>query len=68
MISADYIFLRGEVDSNLPIVTQGQKLQMAELDAQWNTYKAEMEGLINKEVKSFNTLCSQKGLMKVIVP
>ncbi len=68
MISADYIFLRGEVDSNLPIVTQGQKLQMAELDAQWNAYKAEMEELINKEVKSFNTLCTQKGLMKVLVP
>lgn len=68
MISADYIFLRGEVDSNLPIVTHGQKLQMAELDAQWNTYKTEMEVLINKEVKTFNTLCAQKGLTKVIVP
>ncbi len=68
MLSADYIFVRGEIDSNVPMVTTGQKQQLATLDAQWKVLKTEMTNLINKEIAAFNKLCADKALTKVIVP
>lgn len=68
MLSADYIFVRGELDSNVPIVTNGQKQQLATLDAQWKALKTEMLELLNKDVAAYNKLCAEKSLMKVIVP
>ncbi|HEV7347135.1 WD40/YVTN/BNR-like repeat-containing protein [Telluribacter sp.] len=67
MLSADYIFVRGELDSNVPFVTNGQKQRVAELDAQWQKLKAEMQELVNKDIAAFNTLTKQKGIEKVIV-
>ncbi|GAB3170915.1 VPS10 domain-containing protein [Telluribacter humicola] len=67
MLSADYIFVRGELDTNVPFVTNGQKQRVAELDAQWQKLKTEMNGIVNKEVAAFNTLAKQKGIEKVIV-
>lgn len=68
MLSADYIFVRGELDSNMPAVTDGQKQQLAALDAQWKALKNEMNDLINKDIAAFNKLCADKALTKVIVP
>ncbi|HEV9038447.1 MAG TPA: hypothetical protein VGQ51_17545 [Puia sp.] len=67
-LSADYIFLKGEMDANVPYVTQGQKTRYAELDAQWKVLRAQMNGLLEKDVKGFNALCREKALEKVIVP
>jgi hypothetical protein len=68
MLSADYIFVRGELDSNVPVVTNGQKQQLAALDAQWQVLKNEMNDLLNKDIADFNKLCADKALTKVIVP
>jgi hypothetical protein len=67
-LSADYIFLRGEMDANIPFITQGQKERYAELDALWQPLKGRMNALLDKEVAGFNALCGQKKLEKVIVP
>jgi hypothetical protein len=67
-LSADYIFLRGEMDANIPYITQGQKDRYAELDVMWQTLKGQMNALLDKEVAGFNALCAQKKLEKVIVP
>lgn len=67
MLSADYIFVRGELDSNVPTITNGQTQRLAELDAQWATLKAEKEGLIEK-VAIFNALCREKGIEKITLP
>jgi hypothetical protein len=67
-ISADYIFLKGEMDANIPYITNGQKEQYAKLDANWQTLKTEMNTLLNKDVAGFNALCRQKNMDKVIVP
>jgi photosystem II stability/assembly factor-like uncharacterized protein len=66
--SADYIFLKGEMDANIPYITNGQKEQYAKLDANWQTLKTEMNMLLNKDVAGFNALCRQKNMEKVIVP
>ncbi|MCU0327267.1 MAG: glycosyl hydrolase, partial [Spirosomaceae bacterium] len=68
MLSADYIFVRGEVDSNVPTVTSGQKKQLAALDAQWNTLKTEMNDLLTKDIAAYNKLCADKAVSKVIIP
>jgi hypothetical protein len=67
-LSADYIFLRGEMDANIPYITQGQKDRYAELDVMWQALKGRMNVLLDKEVAGFNALCAQKKLEKVIVP
>jgi hypothetical protein len=67
-LSADYIFLRGEMDANIPYITKGQKDRYAELDAMWQTLKGRMNALLDREVAGFNALCAQKKLEKVIVP
>ncbi len=67
-LSADYIFLRGEMDANIPYITKGQKDRYAELDAMWQPLKSQMNASLDKEVAGFNRLCAQKKLEKVIVP
>jgi len=67
-LSADYIFLRGEVDSNVPVGTTGQLQRLAELDGQWRTLKAEMNGLIEKDLAQFNALARQLQLEKIVLP
>ncbi|HTI12758.1 MAG TPA: hypothetical protein VL832_29535 [Puia sp.] len=67
-LSADYIFLKGEMDANIPYITSGQKQQYEKLDAGWQKTKTEMNALLDKDVADFNSLCKQKGLDKIIVP
>ncbi len=67
-LSADYIFLKGEMDANIPYVTNGQKQQYAKLDAAWQLSKGRMNSLLNKDVAGFNALCRQKNMEKVTVP
>ena len=67
-LSADYIFIKGEMNSNIPYVTEGQKQRFAELDANWQTLKAQMNAMLDKDVSGFNALCARKKLGTVIVP
>ena len=67
MISADYIFVRGELDSNVPLVTNGQKEQIKVLDARWAKLNTEKEGLI-RDISAFNALCREKGIEKITLP
>jgi hypothetical protein len=67
-LSADYIFLKGEMDANIPYVTNGQKERYAELEASWKALKGQMDSLLEKDVAGFNALCRKKNLEKVIVP
>lgn len=67
-ISADYIFLKGELDSNTPMVSQGAREQLDALNSLWKTYKAEYDEIIQKDVVNLNTLCRQKGVDKVTLP
>jgi len=67
-LSADYIFLKGEMDANIPYITRGQKERYAELDAQWKVLRDQMNALLDKDVAGFNALCRQKALENVIVP
>jgi len=67
-ISADYIFVKGEMDVNIPYVTNGQKQQYEKLNTDWQKLKADITAILSKDVAEFNTLCKQKNIDKVIIP
>ena len=67
-ISADYIFLKGEMDVNIPYVTQGQQERYNELNANWQKLKSTMNMLIQNDVSAFNKLCGQKQMRKITLP
>lgn len=67
-LSADYIFLRGELDVNIPYVTEGQKQQYRDLNARWQVYQYQMQELLQKDIAAFNRACSEANLQQVIEP
>lgn len=68
MLSADYIFLKGELDTNIPYVTQGVKNQLAALDARWQPLKAQYDSFVQKEIVAFNNQCNAANIGKVTLP
>ena len=65
-LSADYIFLKGELDSNIPYTTKGQQDQYLLLDKQWQGLKKQMQELVNKDIAELNKLCKEKEVLKII--
>lgn len=63
-LSANYIFLRGELDTNTPHVTAGQLLRFQELHQEWSTYKAQYEAIL-KSIKTLNDTCKTLQLAHV---
>lgn len=68
MLSADYIFLKGEMDTNAPNVTAGMKTQLAALDARWAPLQAQYQAFVTSGIPAFNTLCQEANLGKVTLP
>jgi photosystem II stability/assembly factor-like uncharacterized protein len=56
-LTANYIFLRGELDTNTPHVTSGHVQRFQELNAEWLIYKAELNAILEKDIKNFNEKC-----------
>jgi DNA-binding FrmR family transcriptional regulator len=56
-LSANYIFLRGELDTNTPHVTSGHVNRFKELRTEWNIYKKAFNTLIEQDIKNFNEKC-----------
>ncbi len=67
-ISADYIFVKGEMDVNIPFVTSGQIQQYEKLNSDWQKLKSTINGILSKDVADFNALCREKKLEKIIIP
>ncbi|WP_332367927.1 hypothetical protein [Spirosoma telluris] len=67
-LSADYIFLKGELDVNIPSVTAGQQERLSELNATWQPLKTDMDRLIQDDISRFNNQCRQAQLDKITVP
>jgi hypothetical protein len=67
MLSADYIFLKGEMDVNIPGVTNGQLQQFAALNALWLPIKTDYTEL-QKQVADFNALCRSMNIEKITIP
>jgi hypothetical protein len=68
MLSADYIFLKGELDTNIPYVTQGVKNQLTALETRWQPLKAQYDSFVQKEIVAFNNQCNAANIGKVTLP
>ena len=67
-LSANIIFVHGEVNSTIPYVTAGQKARYEELHLEWLVFQKEMEQLMDKDVTAFNALCRKLSIANVILP
>ncbi|MBZ5857958.1 WD40/YVTN/BNR-like repeat-containing protein [Flavihumibacter profundi] len=67
-LSADYIFLKGEMDVNIPFVTDGQKEQLNVLDGNWKPLKDEYDGIVKSGLAELNAVCRKLGIERVIMP
>jgi hypothetical protein len=66
-LSADFIFVHGEADSNVPFITDGQQEILNELNGKWLALKSELESIISKHIGGFNRLCAERKLEKVTI-
>jgi len=67
-LSANIIFVHGEVDGNVPYVTAGQKARYAELHQQWMVLRGEMDALLKNDVAAYNALCRTLAVDNVLLP
>ncbi len=67
-LSADYIFLKGEMDNNIPVISQGAKDQLVALEAIWQPLKKEYSSFVEKDIAEFNNLCKTKNIGRVSLP
>lgn len=67
-LSADYIFLKGEADVNIPYLTDGQQKQLAVLNGIWAKYQQSQQEMLNIDIPAFNKSCLEKGFGNIILP
>jgi len=67
-LSANIIFVHGELNSTVPYVTKGQQARYEELHQQWLKYKTEMDQLWAGDITSFNQLCNSLGVTHIMLP
>lgn len=68
MLSADYIFLKGELDANVPFVPAGARQQLTALGERWKPLKSQYDSLVQKDIAEFNQLCHSSGIGKITMP
>lgn len=64
-LSADYIFLKGEMDVNIPHITTGQQEQYRQLNGIWLGLKKQMDGFLQQDIPAFNAACSKAGVQAI---
>jgi hypothetical protein len=67
-LSANIIFVHGEMNSNVPYVTSGAIARYEELHNEWLVYKNEMDALLKNDVAAFNALCRSLSIGNVLLP
>jgi hypothetical protein len=64
-LSADYIFLKGEMDTNIPHITQGHKQQYQALHTMWEGLQKELDTLKKEDLGAYIDLCKKSGIPAV---
>jgi hypothetical protein len=67
-LSANIIFVHGEMNNNVPYVTSGAIARYEELHNEWLVYKNEMDALLKNDVAAFNALCRSLSIGNVLLP
>ena len=67
-LSANIIFVHGELSGTVPYTTKGQEQRYNDLHADWLKYEAQMKELLSIDVAAYNQLCRTLGVNNVILP
>lgn len=66
-LSAHFLYLKDDLDTDIPYVTRSQQERLAELTAAWQKSKAKMTNLINNDIARYNQLAKQANIEKISV-
>ncbi|NBO57536.1 MAG: glycosyl hydrolase [Chitinophagia bacterium] len=67
-LSANIIFVHGELSGTVPYTTKGQEKRYNDLHADWLKYEGQMKELLSSDVAAYNQLCRTLGVNNVILP
>ena len=67
-LSANIIFVHGELSNTIPYVTAGQLKRYDDLHGQWMTYERQMKELLSNDIASYNEMCRTLGATHVMLP
>ena len=65
-LSAEYLFLRGQVSDNIPAVTKAMTTREKELDAEWAPLKEEAQQL-DRTIQAFNEALIKAGFGAIFI-
>jgi photosystem II stability/assembly factor-like uncharacterized protein len=60
--TANYMFMMNMTESDIPVVNQGSKDRLKELDAEWAALKARADELMQKDIPAFNKKLWDAGI------
>jgi photosystem II stability/assembly factor-like uncharacterized protein len=63
-----YIYLRSAVENAEGMVTEGARETFADLRARWAGHEAELERLLDEQLRRFNVVVAESGVPAVAVP
>ena len=67
-LNAEWMHLKGYVDSPDPAVTQGAKDRFNDLQQEWKDAKKALQNLIDNEIATFNQAYKELNIPSLIVP
>ena len=67
-LSANIIFIHGELNGTVPYVTAGQQARYEELHSKWMGFKKAMDGLLSTDIAAFNALCRTLTVNNILLP
>ena len=65
-LTADYIFVKGEMDNNIPYVTDGQQQQFEVLHQKWMVLKSK-EDMLKQQIKLLNDEIAKANFGRIIL-
>lgn len=66
-LNTELLDLRGRMDNAEPTVTKGSKERLADLKAIWENHNAELQRIMNEDVKAFNQLYKEKDIPALLI-
>jgi len=66
-LSAYYMFVHGQLNSNIPFVTEGAIQQLQVLDGQWAPLDEQYQEMKANDVREFNQACEDAGIGAIII-
>ena len=67
-LSANIIFVHGELSGTVPYTTKGQEKRYNDLHAEWQKYESQMKELLSNDIAAYNQLCRTLGVNNVVLP